>query len=127
MYLGTYPAPGDRRLNRYACEHCGHLHNVVDLAFQPFYCAECQQLVGPGLDLFVLLGAEGCAELGERPWLRDATREEQDTWLRVQKLDVTALRDGVGRPYWLKALRADAPDEMRRLAMLRIRTLRLTE
>ena len=36
-----------RELERYGCEHCGHVHEVLGKATEPFYCSRCVvRLVG---------------------------------------------------------------------------------
>ncbi len=67
----------------------------------------------------LLVGAEGCAETSDETWLRDATDQEQAGFedfcrqlVRNRDGDKAATEfrlgdvavDGIGRPYWLKAV-----------------------
>lgn len=72
-----------------------------------------------------LLGAEGCAELTNEPWLRDATFEETVRFTR--RYPDMAWTDGMGRPYWLKTVTDDAPGYIQQKAATVVRTVRLTE
>lgn len=79
----------------------------------------------------VILGAEGCAELANAPWLRDATPEEVVAFKERSNLDDKRLRnlmvDHTGRPYWIKTLEHDAPTWAKEKAMKCLRCLRLSE
>jgi hypothetical protein len=72
----------------------------------------------------VLIGAEGCAEVQDEHWLRDATTDERKLFIafctdmiRQSKGEKAANNfgfaefavDGTGRPYWLKAV-LDRPE-----------------
>jgi hypothetical protein len=72
----------------------------------------------------ILIGAEGCAEVQDEHWLRDATTEERMLFIafckdmvRKSKGEKAATNfdfaefavDGTGRPYWLKAV-LDRPE-----------------
>jgi hypothetical protein len=72
----------------------------------------------------VLVGAEGCSETSDAPWIREATEQERAGFeancrqlVRNRHGDMTAdafsLRDwtvdGTGCPYWLKTV-LDVPD-----------------
>ncbi len=62
----------------------------------------------------VLVGAEGCSEVGEVSWLRDATEDEiqqlKDVLAEMSKKAGTTFDfseykvDGTGRPYWPKTV-----------------------
>ena len=67
----------------------------------------------------VLVGAEGCSETSDVPWIRDATEEEKSQFkeychqLYREAQGVNSnksfnfgrfLVDGNGRPYWIKAI-----------------------
>ncbi len=72
----------------------------------------------------LLVGAEGCAETADAPWIREATETERAGFeaycrqlVRNRDGDKAAATfslsdfnvDGTGRPYWLKAV-LDVPD-----------------
>ena len=94
---------------------------------------------------FLLLGAEGCAELGDPfpAWIRYAECDEYEEW-KTQQLQamggislgpdglqkaakrVSALTvDGTGRPYYLVVILSDAPADIWKLANEKLRVLRL--
>jgi len=58
------------------------------------------------------LGAEGCAELENETWLREATEEEieafREEWGQPGFDDLKL--DGIGRPYFLMTVTEDAPE-----------------
>jgi hypothetical protein len=76
----------------------------------------------------LLVGAEGCAEAEEAPWLRDATQGErlvferglakryEDQGIKLDPRDLYV--DGIGRPYFLKAVldHPELPDAARHKA-----------
>lgn len=85
-----------------------------------------------------LLGAEGCSELSGQPFIRDATDEEKETfyveagkWLNgpepgPRAKDPKELNvDGNGRPYWIKIITDEAPDDLKTAAVGAIRCVRL--
>ena len=87
---------------------------------------------------FVLVGAEGAAEVEGQPWIREATRDEFAAWQKantrtdpITKKEVSVdLVDHTGRPYWLMAVEVDHPDcpvEAATKAMINKRVLRLIE
>lgn len=96
---------------------------------------------------FILLGAEGCSELGDPwpVWVRYAEPWELDEWkterlkamggigLGAGGLQDAAQRvsdlcvDGTGRPYYLVAVRADAPADIWEAAQKKLRVLRLRD
>lgn len=50
--LGDIPTPGHHRvettLQRYQCERCSHECQVLGMATEPFFCPQCQHLIGIG-------------------------------------------------------------------------------
>ncbi len=79
------------------------------------------QIVGLGHDVVgvLLVGAEGCSEIMNEAWVRDATDEERTIFVRhcrslllqskgertADSFDIASLAiDGCGRPYWLIAI-----------------------
>jgi len=75
--------------------------------------------LSPDVAGLILIGAEGCSEVADEEWLRDATSEERQLFInhcremvRHNKGDKAANAfdfvnytvDGTGRPYWLKAV-----------------------
>jgi hypothetical protein len=83
----------------------------------------------PAMPVTFLLGAEGCAEVGDVPWLRDATETETELLRRTLaaievNLDAVTV-DGMGRPYWVKTLTSDAPETYRERAERLHRLVRL--
>jgi hypothetical protein len=83
-------------------------------------------------DLFILLGAEGCSEAQDEPWLREPTKEEVDAHReelgyddkgksRLGKLSI----DMSGRPYFLMVVTDEAPTEIRARAEEHLRVVRL--
>lgn len=78
---------------------------------------------GAGL---ILLGAEGCAEAADAPWLRDATGEERALFRDRVKTAAQLTIDDTGRPYWLKVVEAGAPREALECCQLYNRAVRLT-
>jgi hypothetical protein len=98
-----------------------------------------EQVVG-----VLLVGAEGCAEAAEVPWLRDATPEEEAAFINrvcqmikdkdgseaAKKADPRDWYvDGNNRPYWLKAVidHPELPDVARQKAQQYQRVLRLVD
>jgi len=79
--------------------------------------------------LFIMVGAEGCAETEGCDWVRSATPEEEQAFRtacgdeRYHELGI----DGMGRPYWLKAVLPNAPEEARKRASEYKRVLRLLD
>jgi len=86
----------------------------------------------------LLLGAEGCSELSEQPFIREATEEEKEAfYLKVQEYaeehGPKSLRkdpkeanvDNTGRPYWVKVITDDAPEQLRKAAENVMRCVRL--
>lgn len=83
--------------------------------------------------LTLLLGAEGCSEMQNEPWLRDATAEEQERFI-AEKLARhfkpgdsfnDFLCDGIGGPYWLKTVTEEAPEKFKALAARCVRVVRI--
>jgi hypothetical protein len=84
--------------------------------------------------LFILIGAEGVAEMGDAPpaGIRLATQEEEVAFCAGLVLAKEQGReagdyfiDKTGRPYWLIAVEDSAPPEARKKAEKYRRTLRL--
>ena len=75
----------------------------------------------------LLLGAEGCSELQEEPWLREATQEERDAFEVEVGRDFMrgASRDGTGRPYFLMTVLDSAPADILEAANSKTRAVRL--
>lgn len=89
-------------------------------------------------DVTLLLGAEGCTELGSQPWLRAATEAEAEA-LKAERASPDKTReendrawdalflDLIGRPYWLVTVGRDAPEEIWLRASSHLRLVRLVE
>jgi len=63
----------------------------------------------------LLLGAEGCSEMRDVEWLRDATDEEALAfWKKVREdgMTHTTTIDGMNRPYWVMTLTDEAPEDV---------------
>ena len=86
-----------------------------------------------------LLGAEGCSELSGQPFIRDATDEEKESFYdkvrewalqhgpkSLQKDPKEMNVDGNGRPYWVKVITDEAPEDLRTAAENAMRCVRLT-
>lgn len=84
----------------------------------------------------LLLGAEGCSEMAEEPWLREATDEEKEQFYAEFQVGLDRERpgkwkaqdynvDGNNRPYWVKVVEDEAPEDIRQSAENGIRRLRL--
>lgn len=89
-------------------------------------------------DCILFLGAEGCAELEGRPWLRDPTEAEVAAFraeLEAPSPSGTPGRsdwdklfiDHYGRPYWLKVLTREAPEPIWLRASSHLRLVRLED
>jgi len=85
----------------------------------------------------VLLGAEGCSEMRDEPFLVDPTEEQKiafyDALLtqaqhkKPETKDATHFNvDGNGRPYWVKVVTDEAPENIRKAAENAARCVRLT-
>lgn len=100
-------------------------------------------------ETLLLVGAEGCSELLEgdepAPWIRYADADDREQfkqdWLRrngglaagpeglqkaLQRLSELFV-DHNGRPYWLVAVRSDAPSHVWACAQRNLRVLRLED
>jgi hypothetical protein len=75
----------------------------------------------------VLLGAEGCSELKDAPYVRDATSDEYAAWkARFPKVDMVVAN----RPYFLMVVDVDHPECSKVVADRArsvVRTIRLTD
>jgi hypothetical protein len=107
-------------MDTYTCNTCGA---TVEQGERCLMCDQRQPVT-------LLLGAEGCSELENQPWIREATAEEErafELYLREQKglaLNECTI-DHNGRPYWVMTLLPDAPVEYLDLATRKLRTVRL--
>lgn len=72
----------------------------------------------------LLLGAEGCSELADEPWLRDATDDEIEAVLEANEKH-PGLIDFIGRPYWWKTVTEEAPEWALEAARTHLRMVRL--
>jgi len=71
-----------------------------------------------------MLGAEGCAEREDAPWLREATSDE----IKVRIEDIIRHGgDALGRPYFPMVVTEDAPASIWALANVYTRVVRLGE
>lgn len=75
------------------------------------------------LPQILLVGAEGVSETEGEAWIREATKEEAETfWLdKDTDLDI----DHNGRPYWLMAILPTAPAEIYDRTAKCVRAVRL--
>ncbi|MFH1463937.1 MAG: hypothetical protein ABIO70_06105 [Pseudomonadota bacterium] len=91
----------------------------------------------PVYNTLVLIGAEGVAELGEQPWLREASAEELAQARRIrdgvdmekptsldERFDALFL-DHNGRPYWAMMITPEAPAGLWRTASSTLRCVHL--
>ena len=78
-------------------------------------------------DCVLFLGAEGCSECEQEPWLRDPTPAEAEAHrLECARVDYNQLGiDQIGRPYWLKVVTREAPLEIWLYASSYLRVQRL--
>jgi len=72
----------------------------------------------------LLLGAEGCSEQKDEPWLREATVAEVELTTDGME-DVPAMTDGTGRPYFWMTVDGSAPDWAYTAAAQNLRMKRL--
>lgn len=72
----------------------------------------------------LLVGAEGCSECKDEPWLRDPTPEEAERF--KQQYPQLQSIDPNGRPYWLKTVTDDAPAEVLGYVKKMLRVVRPT-
>jgi hypothetical protein len=78
----------------------------------------------------LLVGEEGCRQGKNKDWLRPATEEERDAFMRRFCLTEFAFNalcfDHLGRPYCLKTLLKNAPPRAREKARNYVRAVTLT-
>jgi len=74
-------------------------------------------------DIVLLIGAEGCSEAEGQPWLREPTETEAEEF--AKHAGNSGFIDHTGRPYFLKAVRGNAPDEIWEKASTQLRVVRL--
>lgn len=55
----------------------------------------------------IMLGAEGCTEVANFPWIREASPEESQDFFTIHP-KLSGI-DGIGRPYWVMVLEDAAP------------------
>jgi hypothetical protein len=62
-------------------------------------------------DYVILVGAEGCSETDDEDWIRDATKDEIQSFKEAVQAKATKqidfgsfTVDGNGRPYWYKVV-----------------------
>lgn len=84
----------------------------------------------PVATLFV--GAEGVAEIADKPWQRRATEEERLAFVAEkcgnhEQVFENSLVDGIGRPYWLLTILDTAPAHVQEKARKFARCVRVTE
>jgi len=83
----------------------------------------------------LFVGAEGCAETADKPWIRDSTSDEIEEfkkWFREVRAQGDPDADDwadfgldhSGRPYWLMTVTSDAPDDVWLKADGHLRVLR---
>jgi hypothetical protein len=87
-------------------------------------------------DCILFLGAEGCAEMENEPWLRDPTETEvvafrtgleARTEFSPGRTDFDQLSiDPMGRPYWIKIVTREAPIDVWLRASSHLRLVRLS-